>query len=285
MASEADNSAPKNTYVFNAESAAEMNRLTIQDRLLTREMGGLLPQDVNPANIHNVLDIACGPGGWVLDLASAYRHMDVVGIDLSEKMIGYANSRKWPNTSFHIMNVLQPLDFPDNTFDFVNARLLFAFMPKSGWPGLLQECMRILRPGGIVRLTECERTISNSLAYEQLGDLIMRSMHVSGLSFSVDGKQTGITLMLGGFLRDAGYQNIRHASFAIDFSAEGDSQGYMYENSQIGFLLVRPFLRKMNPSMTEEYLVQLSDQAMKDMVSSNFRAIWYFLSAWGKKPA
>ena len=273
-----------NTYIFNSESAAEMNRLTIQDRLLTREMGGLLPTGVDPSSIHKVLDIACGPGGWVLDLASAYRHMEVIGIDLSEKMIEYANSRKWPNTSFRIMNVLQPLDFPDNTFDFVNARLLFAFMPKTAWSGLLQECMRILRPGGFVRLTECERTLSNSLAYEQLGDLIMHSLYASGASFSVDGKQIGITLMLGSFLRDVGFQNIRHASFAIDFSAEGDAKGYMYENSQIGFLLTLPFLRKMNPSMTEDYLIQLSNQAMKDMETSDFRALWYYLSAWGKKP-
>jgi len=275
---------PENTYFINAESADEMNRLTIQDHLLTKEMGGVLPKDVNPTDIHKVLDVACGPGGWVLELSSTYRHMEVVGIDLSKKMVDYANSRKWPNTSFRLMNILQPLDFPDNTFDFVNARLLFAFMPKTAWPGLVQECMRIVRPGGVVRLTECERTLSNSLPYEQLGDLIMRSLYASGASFSVDGKQIGITLVLGKFLRDTGYQNIRHASFAIDFSAEGDSQGYTYENSQIGFLLMRPFLRKMNPFMTEEYLVQLSDQAMKDMGSSDFRAIWYYLSVWGSKP-
>ena len=35
-----------NTYIFNAESAAEMNRLTIQDSMLTREMGGLLPKGI-----------------------------------------------------------------------------------------------------------------------------------------------------------------------------------------------------------------------------------------------
>ena len=284
MSMEANQPSQENTYVMNAESAAEINRLMIQDKLLTREMGGVLPKDVDPAAIHKVLDLACGPGGWVLELASTYRHMEVIGIDLSKKMVEHANSRKWPNTSFRLMNMLQPLDFPDNTFDFVNARLLFTFMPKDAWHPLLKECMRILRPGGIVRLTECERTISNSLAYEQFGDLLMDALHRSGTSFSVDGKQIGITLMLSGFLQAANYQKIRHASFAIDFSAGGDGQGSMYQNSQLGFLLARPFLFKMNPSLSEEYLVQLSNQAMEDMDASNFRAIWYFLSAWGKKP-
>jgi len=165
--SEAGNSSQENTYIFNAESAAEMNRLTMQDRLLTREMGGLLPQDVDPSTIHNVLDVACGPGEWVLDLASAYRHMEVVGVDLSEKMVNYANSRKWPHTTFHLMDVRQPLDFPDETFDFVNARLLFTFMPKDAWPRLLKECKRITRPGGYVRLTESDTLISNSPAFDK----------------------------------------------------------------------------------------------------------------------
>jgi ubiquinone/menaquinone biosynthesis C-methylase UbiE len=281
--SEADNSSQENTYVINAESMAEINRLMIQDRAVTKEMGGLLPHDVDPSTLHRVLDIACGPGNWVLELASAYRHMEVVGVDLSKKMVDYANSRKWPNTSFRLMNVLQPLDFPDNTFDFVNARLLFAFMPKMAWPTLVKECMRVLRPGGILRLTECERPLTNSRATQQWGELFMNALHLAGTSFSVDGKQVGITLMLSGFLQAAGYQNIRHNSFAIDFSAGGDARGYIYENSQLGYLLASPFVLKMNPSINQEQLLQLSNQAMKDLDSENFRAIWYFLSAWGSK--
>ncbi len=282
--SEVGNSSQENTYFINAESAAEMNRLTIQDRLLTREMGSLLPKDVDPSTIHKVLDIACGPGGWVLDLATTYRHMDVIGVDLSEKMISYANSRKWPNTSFRLMNILQPLDFPDNTFDFVNARLLFALMPKAAWPTLLNECMRIMQPGGILRLTECERPLSNSAAFERWGELSMYAFHSIDMSFSADGKQICVTPMLSGFLQGVGCQNIRHTSFAIDFSAGADGKGYMYENAQLGFLLASPFLLKMNPSLSEEELTQLTNQAMKDMNSGDFRAVWYYLSVWGKKP-
>ena len=274
----------ENTYFINTESAAEMNRLMIQDKLLTREMGGVLPKDVNPATIHKVLDVACGPGGWVLELASTHRHMEVVGIDLSKKMVDHANSRKWPNTSFRLMNILQPLDFPDNTFDFVNARLLFSFIPKAFWPTLFQECMRILRPGGILRLTECERPLSNSLAFERWGEISMYAMDSIDMSFSADGKQIGITLMLNGFLQEAGCQHMRHASFAIDFSAGGDARGYMYENAQLGFLLVSPFMLKLNPSLSKDELAQLTNQALKDMDASDFRAIWYYLSVWGSKP-
>lgn len=281
--SEAGNSAQENTYIFNSESAAEMNRLMMQDRLLTREMGGLLPQDVDPSTIHKVLDVACGPGEWVLDLASAYQHMEVVGVDLSEKMVNYANSRKWPNATFRIMDIRQPLDFPDNTFDFVNARLLLTFMPKEAWPQLLKECIRIIRPGGLVRLTESESAISNSPAFEKIQAMTAHSLYLTGRTFSPIGSQIGITPMLGSFLRNAGYQNIKHTAFAVDLSADGDAHEAMYQTFQIGFLLSQPFLLRMN-SISEAELAELCHTATQEMQASDFHAIWYNLSVWGIKP-
>ena len=59
-----------NVYFNDPESGAEMARLIDQDRLITRCMGGLLPERSNDfSGIHRVLDIGCGPGGWVLELA------------------------------------------------------------------------------------------------------------------------------------------------------------------------------------------------------------------------
>ncbi len=84
-------------------------------------------------------------------------------------------------------------------------------------------------------------------------------------------------------IQDAGCQNIRHASFAIDFSAGGESKGYMYENAQLGFLLITPFILKLHPTLSKEDLAQLTQQTMKDMDSPDFRAIWYYLSVWGNK--
>ncbi len=109
MSTANSSSEHRSTYIINAESTAEMNRLTLQDRMLTQQMGGLFPEIVDVSHVHDVLDIACGPGQWVLDMSKAYPHMKVVGIDLSEKMITYANSRKLSRTTFHVMNVLQPL--------------------------------------------------------------------------------------------------------------------------------------------------------------------------------
>src|SRR5690348_6528461 len=85
---------PENTYVIDAESAAEQARLHDQDTLLTEAMGGPLSEQGEEAlrGVRDVLDVACGPGGWVQRVARDYPHMQVTGIDLSPTMIAYAQA-------------------------------------------------------------------------------------------------------------------------------------------------------------------------------------------------
>jgi len=81
---------PEHTYVFDPENVAEMARLVNQARLVTQCLGGLLPETIDLANVHDVLDIACGPGSWALDVARDYPHMRVTGVDISKLTTEFA---------------------------------------------------------------------------------------------------------------------------------------------------------------------------------------------------
>src|SRR5437868_4283997 len=81
-----------NVYFSNPESSAEMARLLDQDRLITEGMGGLLAEFDDLSRFHRILDIACGPGGWAQELASAHPEFEVVGFDISQIMIDYARA-------------------------------------------------------------------------------------------------------------------------------------------------------------------------------------------------
>src|SRR5438105_8156558 len=109
-----------------------MARFVLQDRLITRSMGGVVSEQTDLSQVFRVLDIACGPGGWLLDLVEQYPHIQGVGIDISHLMMGYANNlakeRDLPNVQFQVMDATQPLHFADNSFDLVNARLLTGFL-------------------------------------------------------------------------------------------------------------------------------------------------------------
>jgi len=107
-----------------AGDAAQFAAFIDLSHTLTRAMGAPLAEQDDPSRFHQVLDLACGPGSWVIDLAHAFPHMDVAGIDASTAAINYALARAHPqrllNASFEVMDILAPLDFSDHTFDLVN---------------------------------------------------------------------------------------------------------------------------------------------------------------------
>jgi len=277
-----------NNYFIGAESATELARLINQDRLLTENMGGLFPEFQDISSIHDILDIACGPGGWVLDVATAFPEIRAVGIDISDTMIEYARASAWSrgldNASFLVMEALEPLEFADDSFDMVNARSIFGFMPRTAWPGLIQECMRITRPGGIIHLTEFDTYgTTNISAVEKINEIGLRAFKLAGQSFSPDGRSLGITPMLGRFLRDAGCINIQKKAHAFDFSLGTEAYETMYNNSQAFFKLFQPFLVKMKVA-TQEELDMLYQQALGEMMLDDFCGVWFYLSVWGEKP-
>ncbi len=188
-----------------------------------------------------------------------------------------------PNVHFRLMDALKPLDFPDHAFDVVNARLLQAFMPPEAWPRLVRECVRITRPGGIIRLTEGEYSLSNSPAFEHVGALCTQALKVVGQSFSPDGRHVGITPMLGRFLRDAGYRNIRHFASALDYSAGTAVHDIMYQNVVNTLLSVQSFLIRCGLT-TQEAITALYQQALEEMRAADFCAIQFFLTVWGERP-
>ncbi len=277
----------QSTYWINPEEAAETGRLLLQDRLITKEMGGVFPPDLDLTQVHLVLDLACGPGGWVVDVARTYPAIDVVGLDISQKMIRYAQAHArtlgLDNASFQVMDILKPLEFPDDAFDFVNARAISSFMPTQAWPNLVQECLRITRPGGVIRLTEAELWFSNGAVSEKIASMLARAVWLGGKSFSPDGKMSGITLMLGGFLRDAGLTNIQHSASALEYSYGTEAHETWYQNLMIGYQLVAPFLLKMGVTTQEEF-DRLYEQIGAEIQDPAFRGMGFFLSVWGTKP-
>lgn len=275
------------TYFIDAESATEMARLMHQDSLTTQGMGGVFPEYSDFSSIHRVLDIACGPGSWVLDVAFEHPEIHVVGIDISRIMIEYAKTRALTlgleNAEFRVMDALKPLDFPDATFDLVNARFIFGFMPPASWSELMKECVRITRSGGIIRITESEWNLTNSLAYETLHTMTARAMKKANRSFSPDGRNVGITPMLGQFLKDAQCKNIKHMAHALDLSSGTPAHESLLQNLSAFFKLIEPFLIRMEVTDAQEFDA-LYTQAQAEVLSESFRCISYILTVWGETP-
>ena len=278
----------ENLYFIDHESGAEMTRLLDQDRLFTKAMGGLLPERSNDfSGLHRVLDLGCGPGGWVQEVAFANPEVEAVGVDISQQMIAYAQMQArmqgLHNAKFRVGDIQQPLDFPDNYFDLVNARLV-AFLTPAMWPKFVRECVRIARPGGIIRLTESEAgTITNSAALEKMTAIFCQAMYRTGQSFSPTGRLLGITPMLSRLLRDAGCQNVQLRAEVIDFSAGTEAHVGLCKDTQVFFSLMHPFLIGLG-LVTREEADQLSQQMELEMMKDDFCGEFLLFTAWGQKP-
>lgn len=287
MANTPEQSTSTGNYVINPESGIEMARLMYQDRLVTRQLGGLFPVGVDLTKVSDVLDIASGPGGWALDLARLQPRINVQAFDCSRIMIDYAQAQartqKLSNLQFQIANATEPLDYADDSFDIVNARYIMSFMPKSTWPALIQECKRILRPGGILCLTESEAIMSNSAAAEKLVGLVCNAGKISGRTFSPTGRNFGILPMLGHFLNKGGYESIQRYTTAIDISSGSEAHENHYQNFFVAVKLLQSFIVANNQISNEEF-EQLHQQAIAEMMLDDFCGIWFHLTVWGTKP-
>lgn len=277
----------ENTYFIDANNFGEVARLCKQHRLLANGMGGALPEISDFSCIQDVLDIACGAGGWAVDIALAHPTIQVTGVDINPGMLEYARSQAQEedirNLHLRLMDATQPLDFLNDTFDIVNARLLSNFMPTEKWPPFLRECVRITRPGGAVRLVEAEVPLTNSAACEQLNALINQGLKMGGLGFSPDGRHLGLLPVMKRLLQDAGCRNVRLFSYAIDCSASSTEHLRAYQNGQAVYKLVQPFLLQLGLA-TQQELDRLYHLALEDMNSPDFCALWTFVTALGEVP-
>lgn len=112
---------------------------------------------------HHVLDVACGTGLWLRDLAAQTKTLfpditpTLLGIDLappSEPSIQDTVS----GVQYHKHDILTPLPFPARNayeqFQYVHARCIGLGVPVEAWGPLLSELLRVTAPGGYLEIVD-----------------------------------------------------------------------------------------------------------------------------------
>lgn len=273
------------SYIMNSSDGGEMARLIDQDLMMTRGTG-ILPADLDVSEVYEVLDVACGPGGWIRAAARHLPDVAFVGVDINKAMIDYASAfarvSELPNASFQVMDVTQPLAFPSASFDLIHARLLVAVLYKRLWPIVVAEYGRVVRPGGWVVLTEADKAFTtNSEAIETYFELVLQAMLRA--DFYVGRSGAGIIQHLPTFLEAAGLVDVHSEAYCLDASYGTPAYGALVSNLNMALPLSQTFLLKMGLS-TKEDLDALFEQAMLDMQSEDFRGQVDLTRVWGRKP-
>ena len=273
-------------FVQDRENEEELLRLANQDRLVTASMGGVLVEQADPSAFRRVLDVACGAGSWSIEAAQIYPEMSLVGIDVNRRMIEYARAQATAHhvderVEFHVMDALGILEFPDDSFDLVNLRFAVSFVRTWDWPRVLSELLRVVRPGGVVRLTD-EEVIhqSTSPASMQFCEMVLCALFRSGHLFAQE--STGLTAHLVPLLSQHGCQQVQTRTYALRYQA-GTPGGQAYaEDGMRVVRTLRPFLQKWG-CISKDY-DDIRYQVLEEIQRPDFCATWHLLTAWGTKP-
>ncbi|KAF7426628.1 hypothetical protein PC9H_008997 [Pleurotus ostreatus] len=125
----------------------ELDRLDRQHLLFIQVMGKC-PRVVReyltpafPGDLRNVLDLGCGSGTWIMEIARDFPNCDAVGVDL-------VPMQSPPNRS-EVDDINLGLQHFCDDFDFVHARLI-----SSGVRTVGTIVARTLKPGGYIELME-----------------------------------------------------------------------------------------------------------------------------------
>ena len=112
-----------------------------------------------------LLDVACGTGRTLAQIAEAHPELKLYGLDLSPYYVQEARGTlaDVPNVSLVAENA-EHMPFADALFDVVTSVYLFHELPRNARRKVIAEMHRVLRPGGLL-------VIEDSGQYAESGEL------------------------------------------------------------------------------------------------------------------
>lgn len=107
-------------------------------------------------NPHEILDLATGTGSVAIELKSSFPNANVIGIDLSKRMLEIAQkkSKQYNLKIKFIVKNIEKTGFANSKFDAVTISFALHELPQEYRQNVMKEAYRILRKKGIFILMD-----------------------------------------------------------------------------------------------------------------------------------
>lgn len=226
-----------------------------------------------------VLDIACGNGTWIMDMATEFPNTQFYGVDFAAN---YPTTIKPSNTFFLQHDVLSPkgLPFPNDHFDYVHMRQVYTCFSESDWNAIVKEIKRVLKPGGYVECRDIDPMLKNmGPATEKLFKnypLLMKENH---------GVDVFWAKVMHEYLQNVGEMTDMHRQmFALPFGTKAGPIGDMIHTSlRFGLESYRLFfLKASKQTMTDAEYDQIIDDIVNESIERH--SCFNYYCCWGRKP-
>lgn len=116
-----------------------------------------------------ILDMGCSAGGSSVDYASVFPEAQVHAIDVAPALLRFAHARAEAleePVHFHQMRA-EDTRFPDESFDLIVSHNLLHELSEKARRGMMKECFRLLKPGGVCVHQDVPIRFSELTPYEQ----------------------------------------------------------------------------------------------------------------------
>ncbi|KAI7903829.1 S-adenosyl-L-methionine-dependent methyltransferase [Cokeromyces recurvatus] len=236
-------------------------KVVIQNKMIPLENGA------------KILDVGCGPGTWIMDVATEFPTSECIGLDMCDV---FPTNIRPKNVSFQIGNVLlNRLPFEDNTFDMVYLRLFILAFRSHEWIPVLKEILRVLKPGGcFLSLEACMFEDGNDFTKCFINNFIKTMLKREQEPF--------IANKMKDFMKLAGFDAVKSIKKNV----------YLGRPDQVNreFLWdLRTLVKSIQPFFAEQ--AQISDekypQYLDDLITNCQKqpeCIWPMISTLGRKP-
>ncbi|KAG0029348.1 hypothetical protein BGZ82_007990 [Podila clonocystis] len=246
----------------------EMDRLHLQHYVIRHAFGGNTRAKFDGKIHKDVLDVGCGP-----EMSTEHTETNFTGIDISAVWPTEIRPR---NCRFQVVNAIEGLPFEDNTFDFVYQRFMIMGYPAKSWPFIIQELVRVTKPGGIIELTEIP-VVSNANGPE-----LTRVMEILEQGCLAKGLDTKVARKLDGLLQQAGLEEVKACHASIPVGAWGAKVGQlMRENSAGIWSSLKGLIKELADLNDAQY------EAMIKRIFIEYETHKCYINcycAWGVKP-
>ncbi len=258
------------------QSDTEIARLLSLHQYLSISTGGALPSKLDVSKVKRVLDIGCGIGAWVHEVARNYPHMHVVGIDNNPDLITYARASTYvlPNATFlqQDMHTLEAV-FEHRSFDLIHLRFLAGTVSVTQFPQLIQSVSRLCKRRSLILSTEIELPLTSSSGCDYMSSLILSAIIAKGLAFSpAFTPQLGITSRMRYWLRSQRcilkHDNTRY----LDISFGTPAHALFVEQTTTILHRLRPFILSAS-YITEPELDDLLQRLQQEITARQFYGV------------
>ncbi len=264
------------TLPFTPENQAEVARQLLLPWQLSELIGGAVPASLDLSQVRRVLDVGCGVGGWVQEMAGRYPAIEAIGVDRRAYFVeqGQELVSDMRNATLLVKDIFALQDtFAAGSFDLIHMRFLGGEVAFQQFPALIQSLVKLCRIGGWLVWTEAELPQTNSDACNCLESMVLSGLLRAGRAFAPGySLQLGIFNWMEHWLREIGCTIVQDSEYTIDVSARTRMHRIFAHQMWAFGHQIRRFLLEMeivSATVFEEMLSQMQ----REVRAETFRGI------------